>query len=84
MRFGPLGEHSLLCDEAVPSIRSTLMEHVLGTLISTSWLIVVIGDLLYTLGPIRRKEKGDINSLTVLLAFDVNPKSLIGCIKFLC
>lgn len=57
------------------------MEHVLGTLISTTWLIVVIGDLPYTLGPIRRKEKGDINSLTVLLAFDVNPKSLIGHIK---
>lgn len=60
------------------------MEHVLGTLISTTWLIVVIGDLPYTLGPIRRKEKGDISSLTVLWAFDVNPKSPIGTVKFPC
>lgn len=63
MCFGPLGEHSLLCDEAVPSIWSALMEHVLGTLISTTWLIVVVRDLPYTLSPIRRKAKGDISSV---------------------
>lgn len=58
--FGPLGKHSLFCDETVPSIWSTLVEHILGTFISTTWLIIVVGDLPYTLGSIRgRKEKKD-------------------------
>lgn len=53
--FGPLGKHSFLCDEAVPSVWSTLVEQILRTFIPTTWLIVVVGDLPYALGPLRRR-----------------------------
>lgn len=66
--FGPLGKHRLLCDEAVPSIWSTLVEHILGTFIPATWLIVVVRDLPYALGPVRRKKK-DTNFHFLLLNF---------------
>lgn len=54
--FGPLSKHSFLSDEAVTSVSSTLVEHILGTFIPATWLIVVVGDLPYAVSPIRKKE----------------------------
>lgn len=64
--FGPLGEHRLLCDEAVPSVWSALVEHILGTFIPATWLVVVVRDLPYALGPGRRKKKRHKFSLSVV------------------
>lgn len=55
--FGPLGKHSFLCDEAVAPVWRTLVEHILGTLIPATWLIVVVGDLPDAVGPIRRRKE---------------------------
>lgn len=67
--FGPLGKHRLLCDEAVPSVWSALVEHILGTFIPATWLVVVVRDLPYALGPGRRKKKKDTNVHFLLLNF---------------
>lgn len=41
----PVGEHALLCDEAVvaPAF-ATLVRNVHGTLVWAAWLVVVVGD----------------------------------------
>lgn len=63
--FGPLGKHSFLCDEAVAPVGSALVEHVLGTFIPTSWLVVVVGDLPHTLGPGRRGQDKEREKLSL-------------------
>lgn len=56
--FGPLGEHRLLRDEAVPAVWGALVEHVLRTLVPAARLVVVVGNLSDTLSPKwKRKDK---------------------------
>lgn len=58
MSFGPLGEHRLLCDEAVPTVGGAFMEQILCTLIPAACLVVVVGNLLVTLRPKGEREEG--------------------------
>lgn len=78
--FGPLSKHSFLSDEAVTSVWSTLVEHILGTFIPATWLIVVVGDLPYAVSPIRKKEINFhfllSNSLCMLLHESLYSRSL--------
>lgn len=46
--FGPLGEHRLLCDEAVPSVRGALVKEILCTLVPAAGLVVVVGNFSVT------------------------------------
>lgn len=51
MSFGPLGEHRLLRDEAVPAVWGALVEHILCTLVPAACFVVVVGNLSDTLSP---------------------------------
>lgn len=55
--FGPLGEHGLLGDEAVPTIGGALMKQILCTLVPAARLVVVVGNLSVTLRPEERGKK---------------------------
>lgn len=59
--LGPLGEHGLLCDEAVPSVRRALMEQILCALIPAAGLVVMVGDLSVTPRPTEQKEENEID-----------------------
>ncbi len=51
MSFGPLSEHRLLRDEAVPAVGGALVEQILCTLVTAARLVIVVGDLSVTLRP---------------------------------
>lgn len=55
--LGPLGEHGLLCDEAMSAIGGALMEQVLRTLVPAAGLVVVVGDLSVALRPEGGEER---------------------------
>lgn len=57
MRLGPLGEHRLLRDEAVPAVGGALVEQVLCTLVTTARLVVVVGNPSVTLRPEEQRKR---------------------------
>lgn len=74
MSFGPLGEHRLLRDEAVPAVGGALMEQILCTLVPAARLVVVVGDLSVTLRPEgerKEREKDIISPRTSFNFFQV-------------
>ena len=54
--LGPLGEHGLLRDEAVPSVGGALMQEVLGALVPAARLVVMVGHLPVVLCPGERQN----------------------------